>query len=182
MSDIIALLLSGGLFGFLGALIPVLLSRRKYKAEVRNIAAETDNKIADLDLKRIEAQEKIQHQLDEARRQIDEARKQIDEMHDENKKLFADREIEREAKEKLRTELNRMHDRLELMGRELQTVREEKSYIQNELEKQKQANIDKTIRIEGLEAMVLRQGKSIETVDKEIITIKSNTGSLGSRK
>jgi hypothetical protein len=75
-----------------------------------------------------------------------------------------------------------VHERLELIARELQTVREEKMYIQNELEKQKQANIDKTIRIEGLEAMVMQQGKSIATVDKEIVTMKRNTGSLGSRK
>jgi predicted nuclease with TOPRIM domain len=146
--------------GFIGTLLSLIVNRRKNKTEVEKLIAETE-------LARINAQHELQSQLDELREQ--------------NKRLFVDREIEREAKEKLRSELNRMHDKIENLSKELQTERERNVQLTSELERQRMSNQQKTIKIEGLEALASQHQKTIENINLELAKVRMQTGNLTQR-
>ena len=161
-ANILVLIFGGaGLFGFLGTLIALWVNRNKNKAEVESLIAETEKK-------RLEAQGEMQDQLFE--------------LIEQNKKLFVERETQREAKEKLRTELNRLHDGLDLLRRELQTERDRNVQLIKQLDAQRAGSLEKTIKIEGLEALVAQHEITIAKFSADLGQIKSVTGHLTAQR
>lgn len=167
-----------GILGFLGTVLTVLATRRKNKSEIEKLIAETETI-------RIDAQHKLQEQLNELRDQNNKLFLELDELREKNKKLYVEREEQREAKEKLRAELDRLHKGHDNLRQELQTERERNVYLNVELEKQRieakmqrDANINKTIQIEGLEALVAQHEKALSNIKSEFSTIKKQTGQL----
>lgn len=155
--EIIAILGGAGIFGFLGTIVGQIAMRNKNKAETEKLIAETEHI-------RIEAQRQMQDQLDGLRSQ--------------NKHLFEERELERQAKEKLRDELNRLHNDIELIRKELFIERQRANMLLNELDAQRAGNMEKTVKIEGLQSLVSQQQKAIERYGVDIGVIKKQTGQL----
>lgn len=164
-----------GLLSFIGTVLVLIFNRRKVKAEANKLIAETneindkshaeiEKLVAETEQIRFESQKKMQNQLDELREQ--------------NKKLFIEREIERDAKEKLRRELDRLHESIDMLRRELQTERARNGALIIEAEKQRNNNLEKMVRIEGLEALVAQQQKTITSLQEQIANIKRTTGDL----
>lgn len=159
--ELVSLMVGGtGVLGLFITLITLPATRRKTKAETENLIAATEQI-------RIEAQHNLQEQLDELREQ--------------NKRLFVEREHEREAKEKLRAELNRVHEEQTLLRQELQAERIGKLKLTEDLEAQKKVSLDKVLMIDELQKQLEEQKKQIDTHGNEIAMIKHVTGQLPDR-
>ena len=104
MSDMLPMLLSAGVIGFLTSMISLWFGRRKTGAEVEKIVAETE-------ALRLEAMRDIQMQVNELR--------------EANEKLFSAREL-------LRQELDRVHAELSQLRQELQSERQRNIFLQEE--------------------------------------------------
>lgn len=104
MSDLLPVLLSAGVIGFLTSMISLWFGRRKTGAEVEKIIAETE-------VLRMESMRDIQMQLDNLRDSYD--------------KLF-------QARELLRQELDRVHLELSQLRQELQSERSRNIFLQEE--------------------------------------------------
>lgn len=161
-TEIITLIIGGGFFGFLGAMVTLHYSRRKTKAEVENI-------IADTEAKRVKSYSDMLNQIDELREQ--------------NKKLFVEKETTEQVKNKLDERLTRMQETMEMLRRELQTEREGKMTMAREIIQLRETNsereshiLNQNIRIEGLEALVTQHERTIAGYGKDIKTIQ--TGNL----
>ena len=104
MSDLLPMLLSAGVIGFVTSMISLWFGRRKTGAEVEKIIAETETL-------RQKAMYDIQTQLDDLRDSYD--------------KLF-------QARELLRQELDRVHVELSQLRQELQSERSRNIFLQEE--------------------------------------------------
>jgi len=174
--EFLNLLLDGaGLLSFIGTVLVLIFNRRKVKAEADKLIAEAkqlkdtgkaeiEKLVAETERIRLESQQDMQ--------------KQIEELRDQNRKLFIERELEREAKEKLRRELDRLHESVDMLRRELQTERARNGALMIEAENQRNSNLEKMVRIEGLEALVQQQQKTIISLQEQIANIKRTTGDL----
>ena len=174
--EFLNLLLDGaGLLSFIGTVLVLIFNRRKVKAEANKLIAET-NEINDKSHAEIE---KLVAETEQIRLESQKGmQKQLDELREQNKKLFIEREIEMEAKEKLRRELDRLHESVDMLRRELQTERARNGALMIEAENQRNSNLEKMVRIEGLEALVQQQQKTITSLQEQIANIKRTTGDL----
>ena len=174
--ELIALIIGGGLFTFLGTLLNQLFNKNKTKSEEdKNNSEAVKNKA---DTQRIQADAELTRAklLLELQQGLLDVQNALEDMRVKNEEMYQARELERTAK---RAELDRIQNDLQLVKESLATENAKNFSLTEDQKKMKQEAFEKDIAAQQ-EIKSLRDELASHKVkvDEAIVDIQKQTGNL----